>query len=84
MNAPSQAVQLMQKTVNSLGGKLIVDNKMGINTINAINKLDSHQLFDAYQKNRIDYYTQRVNTLPSQKVFLNGWLNRVNSIKFGD
>ena len=84
VNAPSQAVQLMQKTVNSLGGKLIVDNKMGINTINAINKLDSHQLFDAYQKNRIDYYTQRVNTLPSQKVFLNGWLNRVNSIKFGD
>ena len=82
VNAPGQAVKLMQKSVNFLGGELVIDNKMGSKTIKAINGVDAHKLFDVYQQKKIDYYTQRVIMIPTQRVFLNGWLNRINNIKF--
>ena len=82
VNAPGHAVEVMQQSINALGGKLLVDNKMGPKTIKAINGLDAHQLFDTYQKKRINYYINRVNKHPDQKVFLPGWLNRVDDIKF--
>ena len=83
VNAPSQAVRLMQKSVNMLGGNLTVDNKMGPLTIKAINQLDAHKLFNLYHQNKINYYINRANTMPSQKVFLLGWLKRANDIHFG-
>ena len=55
---------------------------MGAKTIQAINKVEPQQLFDIYKQNRIDYYHEYVHKYPSQKVFLNGWLHRVNDLKF--
>lgn len=82
INAPGQAVKILQKSINSLGGNLIVDNKMGVKTITAINNISPQKLFNEYKKNRITYYIQRVANNPEQGVFLKGWLNHVNNIKF--
>ena len=82
VNAPGHAVKILQLSVNELGGNLVVDNKMGAKTIQAINKVEPQQLFDIYKQNRIDYYHEYVHKYPSQKVFLNGWLHRVNDLKF--
>ena len=84
MNAPSQAVKILQKTVNSLGGNLIVDNKIGSASIKAINMIPSRKLFDEYQKKRVEYYVDRAKNISSQKQFLGGWLSRVGNIKFED
>lgn len=81
VNAPGNAVKLIQISINSLGGKLVVDNKMGPKTITAINKMEPHKLFDVYQRKKTEYYITRAHTIPGQKVFLNGWLKR-NQIKF--
>ncbi|KGP64421.1 hypothetical protein EP47_11685 [Legionella norrlandica] len=82
VNAPSQAVKLLQKSINMLGGNLVVDNIMGSKTIKAINNITAHKLFDIYQKEKINFYTRVANSRSNQLEFLNGWLNRVNSIKF--
>ncbi len=82
VNAPGHAVKLIQKAVNTLGGNLVIDKKMGPKSVKAINRMDAHQLFDEFQKNRVDYYRDRANKIPSQRVFLNSWLKRTNSIKF--
>lgn len=82
VNSTKNAVRIMQQSLNSLGANLTVDNVMGSKTIKAINEADSRKLFDAYHQNRIDYYMQVVKEDPSQKVFLKGWIERVNRIKF--
>lgn len=82
VNAPGNAIKIMQQSINHLGGKLIVDNKMGLKTLKEINKVKAHELFKLYQENRINYYINRVEKIPDQKVFLNGWLERVDKIKF--
>jgi lysozyme family protein len=82
VNAPSQGVKIMQESVNMFGGNLIVDNKIGIKTIKEINRINPKDLFDVYQSNRIQYYKNRVESDDGQKIFLKGWIGRVNSIKF--
>lgn len=82
INAPGHAVELLQKSANKFGGNLLIDNKMGPKTIKFINSIEPKKLFDIYQKARVNYYVERVNKRPDQHVFLKGWLNRVNDIKF--
>ncbi|MGQ3891435.1 glycosyl hydrolase 108 family protein [Legionella sp. CNM-4043-24] len=77
-----QAVRLMQEAVNQLGGSLIVDNKMGPKTISEINKIDPRRLHELYKEKRINFYMDLVKIKPSQKVFEEGWIKRVNKIKY--
>ena len=82
INAPSNAIKLMQQSVNDLGGNLVIDNKMGHKTVRAINSVDAHQLFNTYQAKRTAYYIKVVHDRPDQIVFKEGWLRRVKDIKF--
>ncbi|WP_155823878.1 glycoside hydrolase family 108 protein [Legionella shakespearei] len=82
VNAPAHAVKKMQESVNDLGGDLIVDNIMGSKTIKSINSIEPQKLFELYQQKRIQHYINRVHEKPSQKEFLNGWIERVKNIKF--
>jgi lysozyme family protein len=72
----------MQKSVNLLGGNLNVDNIMGAKTIKAINSMNAQELFNVYQQNRREHYIRIVKQDPTQKVFIKGWLDRVDRMKF--
>jgi len=53
------------------------DSIVGTQTINALNSAD----FWALCNYRENFYYNIVNKTPSEKVFLNGWLNRLNDFR---
>lgn len=58
------------------------DGIVGEKTIEAINKYNPKDLFNKIKASRIAFYYAIVKNNPSQKKFLNGWLNRVNDISY--
>lgn len=60
------------------------DGIAGPKTLRFINAADPRQLFDDIQAARERFYRRIVERNPSQSVFLRGWLNRLNALKFGD
>lgn len=68
-----------QKMLNSkFGTNLTVDGEIGPKTINAINSINAKLLYNEAIKWRANFFKQIAANDPSQKKFLNGWLNRLN------
>jgi lysozyme family protein len=59
-----------------------VDGKIGPQTIAAINATDPKWLFDHIRLSRIAFVEAIVRNKPSLGVFLAGWKNRINALKF--
>lgn len=59
-----------------------VDGMVGNITLSAINKSDQQLLFSRIKAQRLDFVNNIVKRNPSQKVFLKGWTNRINAIKY--
>ena len=55
------------------------DGVVGVKTLDAVNSRDPRQLFEAVKADRIRFYYEIVARNPSQRIWLQGWLNRVNS-----
>lgn len=72
-----KAVEILQSTLNKKGTKLKEDGILGDLTANAINQ-NSHELLQEYKKNLAQHFEFLAKKNPKQKVFLKGWLNRVN------
>ena len=66
------------KKVQELFG-LKVDGIVGSKTLGKINSVDGEWLFKRIWEMRLNYYNKIVKNNPSQKVFLQGWLNRLYS-----
>ena len=60
-----------------------VDGISGPKTVAAINGTDAKTLFNKIKERRIQFYNNIVKANPSQKKFLRGWTNRVNSLVYG-
>lgn len=60
------------------------DGLVGIKTLNAINTANQRELFERLKTKRASFYNNIVLANPSQKVFLRGWLNRLNDFKFSE
>jgi lysozyme family protein len=58
------------------------DGIVGPITLSLINTSDAEQLFERIWNARHQHYINIVKRNPSQKVFMNGWMNRLNSFKF--
>lgn len=58
------------------------DGIVGTITLSLINAADAEALFDRIWKARQQFYINIVKKNPSQKVFMNGWMNRLNQFKF--
>jgi lysozyme family protein len=58
------------------------DGIVGVMTLDALNKKDPKDFFDALIQERISFVEDIVKKTPSQKKFLNGWKNRINDLKF--
>jgi lysozyme family protein len=58
------------------------DGIAGPITLSLINTSDPKSLFDRIWDARKQFYTNIVKKNPSQKVFMNGWMNRLHMFKF--
>lgn len=58
------------------------DGIVGPKTIEALNKFNPEVIFDEIVVARIEFYYSIVERTPSQKKFLNGWINRTKDHKF--
>ena len=72
----------LQTAINNSGQSVTVDGAIGPLTISAANKCNQKKLFDNLFQYRKDFYNKIVNANTSQKVFLQGWLNRLNTFTF--
>lgn len=75
----SGPVTTIKKIQYELGCK--VDGIIGRETLAALNDNDS-EVFNRLWKMRYEWFHKIVANRPSNKVFLKGWLNRLNDIKF--
>ena len=73
VNSGGSAIKRIQKVLG-----VTADGIVGAKTIEAINRYGVN-LNQAIKTERIDFYNDIVAANPSQKKFLNGWLNRANS-----
>lgn len=71
------ATKLVQRSLNECGYSLKVDGIYGPKTKVALQECGVEDFIAAFQSKRTSLYQAIVANNPSQKVFLNGWLNRV-------
>lgn len=60
------------------------DGIVGARTLVALNARPARELFDEIKRARTDYLKGIAARRPSQRVFLTGWLRRVDGITWGD
>jgi lysozyme family protein len=77
----SKAVVLIQEAVNELSGRslLITDGILGQLTIRAINARPIDKLLTTYKDFLSKYYIYLAGSTPKLKMYLKGWLNRVQA-----
>lgn len=72
----------LQRTINSIKGPVLkVDGAVGPATLAAIKDMETKFLCLELLKTRRKYHETIVKNNPSQKVFLDGWLNRIDKLK---
>jgi len=63
---------------------VVADGQVGAHTLAAINSANQADLFNKLFEARQNFLNQIVDNNPTQKVFLQGWLNRLNDYQFND
>ena len=76
---PYRDFQIVQRALNEIGNNLIIDGKIGPNTLAAINAADPCQLKQSIT-NEADKFYRELN----KPQFLNGWLARVKDDEMRD
>lgn len=77
----NQGRLLTAKYAQSAAG-VTTDGIIGKNTLNALNSGNQQAIFDKVFELRKQRYFNIVAAKPSQKRFINGWMNRLNENKF--
>lgn len=73
----TSAIRNVQKVLG-----VTIDGIVGDETLTAINRADSKELFERIKTARIDFVEAIVKRTPSQKRFIKGWINRINAIPY--
>lgn len=60
-----------------------VDGIVGAKTLAAVNGKDGKQFFNEIRRERIDFIDRICTSRPQNKKYRKGWLNRINSLKYG-
>lgn len=77
VNSGSSGIQKVQEIAG-----VRPDGMFGPLTLQAVNGYNPHELFDRIKAARRQFYIDIVKRNPSQKVFMNGWMNRLESFAF--
>lgn len=72
------ATRLVQKTLSELGYPIKVDGIYGPKTKSALIECPVDDFIRVFQEKRTALYNAIVKNNPKQKVFLKGWLNRID------
>ncbi len=73
---PLSAATTMQLAIRACNGQIIIDGRMGGNTIAACNNIDPVLFLAKFRLERIRFYLGRVDANPEQIVNLRDWLRR--------
>lgn len=76
-SGPVTAIMKVQKVLG-----VYADGKVGPVTLAAINTEDPKELFSKIWNARKQHFEAIVKKDPTQRVFLKGWMNRLNSYKY--
>ena len=77
------AVKVFQTVLeDTLNKPTFIDGIVGPETIKFANQADQKILFDNLKEARLKFYNSIVANNPTQKKFLKGWLNRLESFKY--
>ena len=77
---PKVAIKYLQKALNSKIRNVDIDGYIGEQTNKAINSVDEKWLIKEIQKARAEHCDSIVDKYPNQRVFIQGWFNRINDI----
>ena len=78
VNSGAWGAKKAQAALNELGFDLRVDGILGEKSLAALNEVDEAKFLEKYHDLQRRFYRVIVANKPSQKVFLKGWLNRVD------
>lgn len=78
VNSGVWGLKKAQQTLNELGYNLVVDGIFGNETLQALNTVDVIKFLELYHNKQRLFYNNIVKNNPTQKKFLQGWLNRVS------
>jgi lysozyme family protein len=79
VNSGFHAISILIKTFNVVGGNHNPYRKLTPKMMDSLNHRDSAEVYMHYKAARIAYYRTLAQENPVTRVFLRGWLNRVNS-----
>lgn len=80
-SGPSTAIKKLQFI---LGPSVDNDGIMGKQTLDVLNQSNSRVVFEKLKESRRAFFHAIVRNRPSNKIFLKGWLSRLESFKFKD
>ena len=72
------ALSICDWIVNSGTSNLVVDGKIGNQTLFALNHVEAEKFLQVYHDLQRRFYRSIVANRPTQRFFLGGWLNRVD------
>jgi len=75
-SGPGKAIRMLQKVL-----KITQDGIFGPRTLEIANEYDDHILFELLSNERAAFYHRIVFNDPTQEIFIDGWINRVNGLK---
>ena len=79
VNSGTWGAKKAQQALNIINdSELAVDGKIGNQTLFALNHVDPEKFLEVYHGLQRKFYRGIVASRPTQKVFLRGWLNRVD------
>lgn len=79
VNSGTWGAKKAQQALNIINGSnLSVDGKIGNNTLFALNNVNVDKFLQTYHNLQRNFYRGIVASKPNQRVFLKGWLNRVD------
>lgn len=70
-------IEIPQKVLD-----VAVDGIVGPKTIKAVNSWDPKELFDTIKTERLAFIERIVKSRPANAKFRQGWINRINALKF--
>lgn len=77
-SSPTSVGKIIQRALNSLGEKLVVDGVVGHKTVSSLVCHSPDSVLQAIIKQRKVFYNGLVKKNATQEKFLAGWLNRVS------
>jgi lysozyme family protein len=75
----SKAVETMQLALRRMGKSVTADNRMGSQTLSAINSVDPDKLLAIFTDERIEFHHEMVNAGIVSEKFLKGWIKRATN-----